>query len=206
MINKITDLIKTKPFIVPSILINNYRKLNINEKELIVLIYLINYDGSFNPKLISKDINFELKEFMEVISNLTDKGLIKIEIIDNKVKDEIINLESLYQKLGFIVINDEKEINSNVYSVIEKEFGRTLSPMEYETIKAWLQNYEEKLIILAVKEAVFNGVNKLRYIDRILDDWQKKGIKTEQDIALDRKKHNEKKPTKKIAKYDWLNE
>ncbi len=206
MINKVINLIKTKPLIVPTILMNNYRNLNITEKEFIVLIYLINYEGSFNPKLISKEIKFELKEFMEVISNLTDKGLIKIEITDNKIKDEIINLEPLYQKIGFIIINDEQETNSNVYSIIEKEFGRTLSPMEYEIIKTWLQDFEEKLILLAVREATFNGVSNLRYIDKILHEWQKKGIKSEQDIALDRKNYNTKKPTKKIADYDWLNE
>lgn len=206
MINKVITLLKDKPLIVPSILMSKYRSLNITDKEFVVLIYLINYDGSFNPKLISKEINFELKEFMEVIGSLTDKGLIKIEIINNKVKDEKINLEPLYQKIGFIIINDEKESTSDVYSTIEKEFGRTLSPMEYEIIKVWLQDFEEKLILLAVREATFNGVSNLRYIDKILHEWQKKGIKNEQALALDKKNYSNKKPTKKIMDYDWLNE
>ena len=170
MINKVINLLKDKPLIIPSILMNKYRSLNITDKEFVVLIYLINYNGSFNPKLISKEINFDLKEFMEVIGSLTDKGLIKIEIVNNKVKDEIINLEPLYQKIGFIIINDEKENTSDVYSVIEKEFGRTLSPMEYEIIKVWLQDFEEQLILLAVREATFNGVSNLRYIDKILHE------------------------------------
>lgn len=206
MINKVITLLKDRPLIVPSILMSKYRSLNITDKEFVVLIYLINYDGSFNPKLISKEINFELKEFMEVIGSLTDKGLIKIEIINNKVKDEKINLEPLYQKIGFIIINDEKESTSDVYSTIEKEFGRTLSPMEYEIIKVWLQDFEEKLILLAVREATFNGVSNLRYIDKILHEWQKKGIKNEQALALDKKNYSNKKPTKKIMDYDWLNE
>lgn len=206
MINKVINLLKDKPLIIPSILMNKYRSLNITDKEFVVLIYLINYNGSFNPKLISKEINFDLKEFMEVIGSLTDKGLIKIEIVNNKIKDEIINLEPLYQKIGFIIINDEKENTSDVYSVIEKEFGRTLSPMEYEIIKVWLQDFEEKLILLAVREATFNGVSNLRYIDKILHEWQKKGIKNEQTLALERKNHTIKKQTKKIMDYDWLNE
>ena len=206
MINKVINLLKDKPLIIPTILMNKYRSLNITDKEFIVLIYLINYDGSFNPKLISKEINFELKEFMEVIGSLTDKGLIKIEIINNKVKDEKINLEPLYQKIGFIIINDEKESTSDVYSTIEKEFGRTLSPMEYEIIKVWLQDFEEKLILLAVREATFNGVSNLRYIDKILHEWQKKGIKNEQALALDKKNYSTKKQPKKIMDYDWLNE
>ena len=66
MINKVINLLKDKPLIIPSILMNKYRSLNITDKEFVVLIYLINYNGSFNPKLISKEINFDLKEFMEV--------------------------------------------------------------------------------------------------------------------------------------------
>lgn len=206
MLNKIIDLMKQKTLIVPMLLLNNYRSLNITDSELIVIMYLMNYDDSFNPKFIASELGFSLNELMEAISNLTDKGLVKIEIINKKVKDERINLDGLYNKLGFIIINDEKEVTSNVYSVVEKEFGRTLSPVEYEIIKNWLNDFGEELIVLGLKEAVFNGVLNLRYIDRILHEWQKKGIKCEKDVLNDRKKFNEKKPTKKIMDYDWLNE
>ena len=78
--------------------------------------------------------------------------------------------------------------------------------MEYEIIKAWLEDYDEETIKLAVKEASFNGVSNLRYIDKILHEWQKKGIKNEQDIINDRKKHQSLKTVKKVMDYDWLNE
>ena len=78
--------------------------------------------------------------------------------------------------------------------------------MEYEIIKVWLEDYDEETIKLAVKEASFNGVSNLRYIDKILHEWQKKGIKNEQDIINDRKKHQSLKVTKKVMDYDWLNE
>ena len=204
MINKVINLLKDKPLIIPSILMNKYRSLNITDKEFVVLIYLINYNGSFNPKLISKEINFDLKEFMEVIGSLTDKGLIKIEIVNNKIKDEIINLEPLYQKIGFIIINDEKENTSDVYSVIEKEFGRTLSPVEYETISKWIEsNIPLELIEAALKEAILSGVNSIRYIDKILFEWNKKGYKTSSDIVNKNKKDEY---IEEIYDYDWLNE
>ena len=43
MINKVINLLKDKPLIIPSILMNKYRSLNITDKEFVVLIYLINY-------------------------------------------------------------------------------------------------------------------------------------------------------------------
>ena len=207
MLGKVIDLIRNEPFYIPNILLKNYRKLNITDSELIVLVYLINTDISFNPKQIAKDLNFDLSEIMNVITSLTEKGILKIDIINKKVREEVINLEELYKKLGFIVINDEiKENSNNIFDVFEKEFGRTLSPMDYEIITDWQNNYNDEIILLALKEAVFNGVNNLRYIDKILIDWNKKGIKNEQDIVNDRKSFQSKKQNKKLFDYDWLNE
>ena len=207
MLGKVIDLIRNEPFYIPNILLKNYRKLNITDSELIFLVYLINTDISFNPKQIAKDLNFDLSEIMNIITSLTEKGILKIDIINKKVREEVINLEELYKKLGFIVINDEiKENSNNIFDVFEKEFGRTLSPMDYEIITDWQKNYNDEIILLALKEAVFNGVNNLRYIDKILIDWNKKGIKNEQDIINDRKNFQSKKQNKKLFDYDWLNE
>ena len=207
MLGKVIDLIRNEPFYIPNILLKNYRKLNITDSELIVLVYLINTDISFNPKQIAKDLNFDLSEIMNIITSLTEKGILKIDIINKKVREEVINLEELYKKLGFIVVNDEiKENSNNIFDIFEKEFGRTLSPMDYEIITDWQKNYNDEIILLALKEAVFNGVNNLRYIDKILIDWNKKGIKNEQDIVNDRKSFQSKKQNKKLFDYDWLNE
>ena len=56
--------------------------------------------------------------------------------------------------------------------------------MEYEIINAWLEkSYSEEMIIGALKEAVYNGVNNLRYIDKILYEWSKKGFKNMNDVS-----------------------
>ena len=207
MLGKVIELIQNNPFYIPNILLKNYRKLNISDSELIILIYLINTDNSFNPKLIAKDLNFNLNEVMDIISSLTEKDILKIDIVNKKVREEIINLEGLYKKLGFVVINGEiKEDKKNIFDIFEKEFARTLSPMEYEHISRWQDEYNDELILLALKEAVFNGVNNIRYIDKILIEWNRKGIKNEQDIINDRKNVQSKKQTKKLFDYDWLNE
>ncbi len=206
MLEKVVRLLKEEPFTVPGILIKNYKNLGITDSELIVLIYLINADTSFNPKQIAKDLNYDLSTLMELINSLMEKGIVKIDVISKKVREEVINLDELYNKLSFIIINDEVIDDTNLYSVFEKEFGRTLSPLEYETINAWQKQYDEKLITLALKEAVFNGVNNLRYIDKILYEWDKKGIKQEEDVVRERKKFQEKKSDKELFDYDWLND
>jgi DnaD/phage-associated family protein len=80
------------------------------------------------------------------------------------------------------------------------------SPMEYEIINSWLDTgYDKELIISALKEAVFNGVFKLNYIDKILYEWNKKGIKTPNDIEKDKVNYSKKKEEKKeLYDYNWL--
>ena len=125
----------------------------------------------------------------------------------NKVLTETINLDSLYEKLAFSLNQVEEKEDSNLYSVFETEFGRTLSPMEYEIINSWKDNgYTEELIILALKEATYNGVSNLRYIDKIIYEWGKKGIKTKEDVEKNRKQFKSNNTTKKeLFDYDWLN-
>ena len=117
-------------------------------------------------------------------------------------------MDELYNKLALLLSADKKEVaDTNIFDLFEKEFGRTLSSMEYEIIGAWLEaNFTEELITLALKEAIYNGVTNLRYIDKILYEWQKKGIKTKEDVTKQREKFTKKEKKEEIFDYDWLNE
>ena len=78
--------------------------------------------------------------------------------------------------------------------------------MEYEIINSWLESkISNDLILTALKEAVFNGVSNLRYIDKILFEWNKKGIKKPDDINKVKKDEEEDK-NESFYEYDWLNE
>lgn len=212
MINKVERIIKERDIVIPSLLFYNYKELNIDAEEVLLLAYLINGDMTFNPKKISEDLSMELSYLMELINKLTNSNLLSIELKKiNNVRIEFINLDGLYDKLLGLVMVEDKQDDNNIYDIFEKEFGRTLSPMEYEIINAWQENGLAKdTIILALKEAVYNGVNNLRYIDRILSEWSKKGIKTAKDLEKEKIEFS-KKRTQTIKKdestdYDWLNE
>ena len=204
MTSKIIDMLKNGDFRIPKLLLTNYKKLKISEKELVVLIYLIN-DNEFDPELISKELGFKIAELLDIVDRLSNKDLIKIETTASNVYEEHINLNELYNKLALLIINEEDEkVVTTIYDKFEKEFARTLSPMEYEIIGAWLDNnYNEEIIEEALKEAIYNGVTNLKYIDKILSEWRKKGITKKSDIKV----KNTKKSTKKeVFEYDWLNE
>ena len=203
MMNKVEKLIEKKDYIVPSLLILNYKKINLTAEELVFIIYVINNGEDFNPKKISQDLDLNLDKIMDLINNLTNKGLINLEIKKiNNVRSEYFNIEKIYKKLAFLLVDEEEKKDNNIFDIFEKEFGRTLSPMEYEIINTWLDNFKENTIILALKEATYNGVSNLRYIDKILYEWQKKGIKT----INNKKNFVSKKENKETFDYDWLND
>lgn len=203
---QILNIMKNKSYQIPGFIFENYKKLKITEKELIVLIYLYNnLDTDYNPKNICLVLNMKLEQVLEIISNLEDKNILKIDCIDeNKVRYEKVNLDLLFEKCAYML--EPTNDNKDVFTKYEKELGRSLSPMEYEIITKWLEDYDEELIILALKEAIYNGTNNFRYIDRIIFEWHKKGIKTEKDVINMRKEYKKSKDNKELFDYDWLNE
>lgn len=213
--NQLIDVLKNKNYLIPKPLMFNYKKMNINDSEFIVLIYLINQDNLvYNPKQISCDLDIEVNNVLEIINALSEKNILKIELKkSNNIRSEVINLDLLFEKLAFSLTekSDKNDSEDNIYNLFENEFGRTLSPMEYEIINSWINNdYSEEIIKLALMEATYNGVSNLRYIDKIIYEWGKKGIKTKEDVLNNRKqfKNNksEQKPNSKLFDYDWLND
>ena len=77
-------------------------------------------------------------------------------------------------------------------------------------MKAWVENgFSDEVMKEAVREATYNGVSNLRYIDKILYEWEKKGIKTKEDIEKNRQQHKERKAqeeTIEVEDFDWFEE
>ncbi len=206
----ILDIIKNKDLGIPNILLKYKNKLNIDEKEIIFLSYLMSFKEniSFDINKIANDLYLKQDEVMIIFSSLVEKNLIKMIVNkDSGIMKEYISIDSLYDKLLSYVleVNETEEENTKstiVYEKIEEEFGRTLSPIEYEIIKGWLDsNISEELILEALKEAVLNGVNNLKYIDRILFEWTKKGYSKKKDV---RKKVIKEETKEDVFDYDWL--
>lgn len=207
--NLVNELIKVnKNLIIPSFLYRNINKLNLTLEEFILLVYFINLKDNitFDMNKIKEDVDLESSEILELINNLNEKNYISIETKKNNgVIEEFISLDLFYNKMSSMLLDGEKEEkNSDIYSLFEKEFGRTLSPSEYEQISNWLQNdISEEMIKEALKEASLSGVHTIRYIDSIIFNWSKKGYKNTTDIK--RKTSNDEK-IETIYEYDWLNE
>lgn len=215
MDSNVLKILQDSPIVIPRILFNNYRRLNMNEEELVVVVLIISLGGKieYNPDVFVKELKMLKQEVMGIISNLIEKNILSIEMVKNGRKmEEYISLSLLYDKLLNIVLEvDEEEkskIDGSIISVFENELGKLLSPMEVEKIREWVTTYKnEELIIAALSEAVINGVNNLRYIDVILNDWHKKGYRNKEDVLKDKSNYRKKKENVVVPDLgDWLND
>ncbi len=209
MSNSILEgLIKEKDYTFKKLLFKLIKDFDLTLEELLLLIYFINQDKPvFDIKKISIITYLDNNEIMSAFSSLTAKGLVSIKTSkeDGKIT-EIIDITNTYRAMvSDINVNIKKQTVTNIYTIFEKEFGRPLSPVEYEIIKAWITSgISEELIKGALKEAVFNNVRNLRYIDIILSEWEKKGFKSVDEVDSYLKKKEVNNPKQELFDYNWL--
>lgn len=171
----------------------------------------------------------------QVINELIDKGYLNAEYIkeDNQILGRILKIQSppypvkvfrklnrgylendeggiKYSKEGYlendednnIIYNNINNNNNNIYDFLQKELGRTLSSTEIEKIKEWEDN---ELTRYAIKVAILNGAYTINYIDAIIYNWQKLGIKSVSQAQEETKRHRDKKISKKTDyKPEWF--
>lgn len=214
MSEKLINYLKEKPIIIPRVLLTNYSKLNITAEELIVLIYLMDKGNNiiYDINLFVKELSFTKRKVIELVNNLVEKNILNITINKNSdnVSEEYLNLDMLYRKITNIILNKELPSSTNnedLFTIFEKEFGRTISPTEYEKINSWLnEDIDKTLIVEALKEAVYNSTTSLRYIETILYSWKKKGIKTKEDVNKERIRYKKSKnEVIEVPDFDWVN-
>ena len=106
-----------------------------------------------------------------------------------------------------IDINLITTTTTNITKYIEDNFKRDVVPLEKEKIKSWLSLFNETMIKKAVDIAILNNKFTFAYISGILNNWEKAGISSLEDIESKETKYKNKEPTndyKEIYDYDWL--
>lgn len=218
--SNIADILKSGNITIPIYLLKNYKSMKLKLEEFIFLMYLYNLGNKvlFNPNKFSEELNIDVKGIMNYIDILSEGGFIKVESLknDKNLVEEYVLLDEFYEKVSLLMMkdinNDKNNTDTDIYELIQKEFGRTLGTIEIEIINAWLEsNISEELIKEALKEAVFNGVFNLKYIDKILYEWSKDGIETKEDVEERRKRRKKKKEKDSdidmdIVDWNWFDE
>lgn len=213
---------------IPSFLFVHYADMGLNEQELVLLMQMQHYQKEGNhfptPDQISERMSISAIECTNMLRKLIQRGFLEIkeELSEENVLSETYSLLPLQQKLVDHFLskqNLEKAVNKqeeerSLYTIFEQEFGRPLSPFECETLGMWIDDdhHDSNIIKSALREAVISGKLNFRYIDRILFEWKKNGIRTvDQARAYGEKFRTYQKREKKqqvsgndIPFYNWL--
>ena len=207
---KLDNLIKKSSIVIPSFILEQYHKFNLTLDEFVLLMYLYNRNiDLYDPTIISDDIKLSLEKVIEIVESLVEKGFINIDVTkaSNGIMEEKINLNSFYQKMEILLmeeLNEEEEKDNNIFKLIEEEFNRKLKPMEQELVIGWQKDYSDELIKEALKEASLTGSLNLRFIDKLLFDWKRQGVKNVDDIRKIKEVSNE--PIEAYNDTNWFEE
>lgn len=170
------------------------KTLDLSDQESYILLLIYNF-FTLHKKMITPTLLLQY-------SSLTPQQL-------DQVLTALLQKKWIYNKNGAICLHDfedrllkdeqvveDKKIN--IIDLFEEEFGRALTPMEFESIKEWVNDgYSEEMITKALKEAVKSNVTSLRYIEGILINWRQNGIK---------ERYIEEKPKERVipeSNYKW---
>ena len=95
--------------------------------------------------------------------------------------------------------NRQEEKRTTIYEILEKNFGRTISPMEFEKINNWLLLFNEDILNYAIELCVLQNKKTFAYLEGILKNWKSQQYKTLEEI-----KENEISKTEKPKERTYL--
>ncbi|MGB9792322.1 MAG: DnaD domain-containing protein [Thermacetogeniaceae bacterium] len=189
---------------IPNLLFKYSQRLNLESIDLLVIIVLLHFQqaGKRGPSLkdFATAINSSVEKVQASLERLRYKGLIDITadgVIDpaglfEKIMDlwAIEKMQSFQKGYNEVAVakgsadRGETPYLNNLICAFEQEFGRALTPIEFEQINRWssVEGYSEELILEALKRAVLQGVCNFKYIDRILSHWAKRNLRTVREV------------------------
>ena len=203
------------------LLLESYKKMQIREDELAVILMIDHLIGQGNPfvtaDLLSLKMTLNVRDIDLVLANLLTRGFIEYV---SKGKKTITSLDPLKEKLfrEFQMKSsfDEqskksKEVNkmiNNIYSEYEKLLARPLSQVEFSHIREWVSyGYSDEMIINALKECLSKGKKSLRSVDKVLLSWaERDDIEKEGFTPLNQSWNKNLEETIRIAKTPWLDD
>lgn len=162
------------------LLLMKYRTLDLDETQVVILLLIMHFEKNnmpyITPQVLKPYLNLDDKILDGYIVGLLSRKLIVLNGTSLSCKPLQEVLKGTFTKK---MIEDKKGKSLNLVEIFEHEFARALTPMEIETLKEWKQcHYSDQMIVDALKEATLSNVHNMRYIEKILIDWARHGVKT----------------------------
>lgn len=197
---------------ITNYLLANYHRIGVSSEELFIYILIKGQHTMTVPMPeidhLQVQTGYHKQRLFDIFHKMIEKKLTKITQVSNDGHQvDAYDFTPMYEKLSLLkpAVTRKKATTAEsanpvsesdrqtVFETIEKEFGRTLSPFEMEMISQWLDidHFEPTVIRLALKEAVLSQVYNLKYMDRILGNWQHNKLRSPQQIQTYLQKRNQ---------------
>ena len=181
------------------LLIMRAKEFQLTDQECFMLLVILTMDEigmtPITPASISKISSSSLKDIDKILISLVDKQYIS----RNRGTLDLLGLKQklLNQK------QQEQKPKLDLISVFENAFGRTLNQMELEVIQSFKSSgYDDQMILDALNESVKSGVINFRYIEKILDNWSRYGVKRRYASSFDTSRKQDD-VEQSIKDYKW---
>ncbi|CCQ97249.1 putative DNA replication protein dnaD [[Clostridium] ultunense Esp] len=182
---------------LPKIFFRYAKRMGLNDTQFLILLHIIVFEKEGNSfptfKELEERMDLPALQVQKEVFQLMKEGFLSLEQgVDPLGKvNERYNLRPLFQKLLRTWEEEQKRTKENLspangidlFSRFEQAFGRPISPMEADLMSQWLDkdHYSHELIIAALEEATLLGIANMKYIDRILFEWTRQGIKNREE-------------------------
>lgn len=185
---------------VNKLLLENYPSFGLNELELVVLLKLFemlkNNQLTISVSQLAKKTALSTSDCSNVLNGLFNRGLVTIDLENTRQgkTKELFNLDECIKFIESYFLNEmkskllyENEKNlSEITSLVEQTFKRSLTPLELQIIVEWGQNGESpQNIKQALAMAISNGKTSLKYVDTCLIALKSK---KDEEVILDEEK------------------
>ena len=155
------------------LLILKAKSLKITDQECFLLLVIMTMNDigmkPITPSQIGQLCSLSLQQIDKTLISLVDKHFIA-------GKRGTLDLLPIQKMLLNQSVEEEKDVD--LLSIFENAFGRSLNQMELEIINTFKRSgYDDQMILDALNESVKAGVINFRYIEKILDNWSRYGVK-----------------------------
>lgn len=201
------------------ILVDNYKSLGLNENELAIILSIDNIlkkdDILITAEILSLKMNLSNDIIDSLLVNLMQRGFIEYKTINNSL---VTSLKPTYDKILTMFKNDlfkmvKNNLNNNInqevdnlYLTIQKEIGRSLSPIELEKVRDWIsQGIGQDVVVDCIhqcqqrlKRVTINQIDKA-----ICKYLSSRDIEKEGYSSINEKWKKDVEETLKIANVKW---
>lgn len=187
--NSVARLIKAKTISFTEEILKNYKKINLNEIETILLIKLYqkldNRDNVLSIEELGYCMTLNEEELSNLVIKLVQKGFIEINLNDGI---ESFSIDGTIELLAKAIDNDEpntfqdrQDLLSQIVLYIETTYAKPLAPADLMIINNWIDlSYSFDEIKKAILDSLKAKKLHLKYADAILAN---RSVKEKREIV-----------------------